>query len=268
MQNFSVFVINLPTATARRLAIEKQLNSFGVDYEIVPGIFGNDDKVVARYDDDMSKKERGKSLIFGEKGCALAHALIYERMVREKIPVALILEDDIVLPKNFFTIITKEVSKTNKKWDWLLFDYRYVGYKFIYHWLVATLKTIYQKPSFVFYAFLKIFYMIPLSIFEGIRNFLATKSTTYSGPKKFYRPLFNAGAYLITLEGAEKLLSYINPLRFSADEIPNVARRRSGFKFYGYVPLVVHQNTVDFATDAGKTDEDWKRYFRENSVEK
>ncbi|KXJ99788.1 MAG: Lipooligosaccharide biosynthesis protein lex-1 [Parcubacteria bacterium OLB19] len=103
MQYFPIFVINLPTATERRLVVEKQLNSLGADYEIVEGVFGNDQRVVERYDDELAITERKKSLITGEKGCALAHALLYERMVKENIPLALIMEDDIVLPKNFFT---------------------------------------------------------------------------------------------------------------------------------------------------------------------
>lgn len=268
MQYFPIFVINLPTATERRLVVEKQLNSLGADYEIVEGVFGNDQRVVERYDDELAITERKKSLITGEKGCALAHALLYERMVKENIPLALIMEDDIVLPKNFLQIAEKEIHKTNRKWEWLSFDYRYVGRIFLYHWLIATIKTIKNKPSFVWYAVLKSFYMIPLSVFEGLRNSIASNFSNYSGPKKFYRPLFNAGAYFLTLEGAKKLLDLTKPLRYSADEIPNVGRRKVRLKFYGYVPLIVRQNTVDFSTDAGRTNEDWERFFKENSIEK
>ena len=268
MQNFPIFVINLPTATERRLAVEKQLNTLGVNYEIVEGVFGNDQRVNERYDDRLAVAERKKSLITGEKGCALAHALVYERMIKENIPLALIMEDDIVLPKNFLQIAEKEISKTERKWEWLSFDYRYVGRIFLYHWLIATIKTIKNKPSFIWYALLKSFYMIPLSIFEGFRNYLASRFFGYSGPKKFYRPLFNAGAYFLTLDGAKKIIPLTQPLRFSADEIPNIGRRRVGLKYYGYVPLMVRQNTVDFGTDAGRTNEEWERFFKENSSEK
>lgn len=262
MQSFPIFVINLPTKTERRLAIERQLIALGAQFEIVEGVFGNDARVTARYDDALAIKEHGESFATGEKGCALAHALVYERMVNERIPLALILEDDIVLPTDFLERAEAEATKANRKWHWLSFDYRYVGWPFLKNWLGATLKTIRQRPSFIFYATLKMFYIPPLALLEGARNSLANSSRTYSGSKRFYRPLYNAGAYFITLEGAELLLPLTKPLRFTADEVQNVARRRVGFRLYGYVPLIVHQNTTDFETDAGKTNEAWESIFK------
>jgi len=261
MQSFTIFVISLPSAIDRRKAIEKQLTSMGVKYEIVPGIFGNDERVIKRYDDKLSIAERGKSLTIGERGCALAHISVYERIIRERIPLALIMEDDMVLPADFMTLVEIEANKVERKWDWLSFDYRYVGWSFLYNWYIATLKTVLNRPTFFFYAVLKFFYITPLSIFEGLRNYFARGFSVGIGARYFYRPLFNAGAYLVTLEGVNKLVPFTNPLRFSADEIPNIARRRINFKFYGYVPLIVKQNTIDFETDAGRTDDNWEEIF-------
>ncbi len=257
MQLFKIFVINLPVDFKRRKAIEKRLKELGADYEIVDGIYGDDKRVIERYNNERAIKEHGKPLIFGEKGCAVAHSLVYENIVEKEIPYSVILEDDILLPDDFLQIVEKEISKKDKKWDWLSFDYRYIGYEFLQHWLIATKTTIKKKPMFVFYALAKAPYMIALSVFEGMRNRKAQNKKSYASAKRFYRPLYNAGAYILTLDGAKKLIPFTNPLRLTADQVPNVARFKTNFNLYGYVPLIVKQNTIDYETGAGKTEEEW-----------
>ncbi len=262
MQTFSIFVINLPTAGERRQAMEKQLTAMGGSFEFAEGVFGNDPRVTERYDEVLAIREHGQPFATGEKGCALAHALVYERMVRDAIPVALILEDDMVLPRDFLNIVEREVARKGRTWDWLSFDYRYVGMQFLYHWLIATGKTIGKRPTFVFYAFLKLFYIPPLCVYEGLRDAIARMFPSLSGPKRFYRPLYNAGAYLVTLEAAQKLLPFTRPMRLAADEIQNVASRQSDFKLRGYVPLIVRQDLERFGTDAGRPNEEWEAIFK------
>lgn len=254
-----IFIISLPTAKARQAAIAARLDALGATYEFVPGIYGTDERVIARYDEALTVQERKKPMLIGERGCALAHALVHERMVREGIPVALILEDDIVLPDDFLTILEGELTRPGRRWDWLLFDYRYIGWSYLKDWCRATRDTIRARPRFFWYALLKSFYIFPLAFVEGVRDALARRYPSLRGPGRFYRPLFNAGAYLLTLEGAQKLSPLTTPLRFTADELPNVARRRAGLRYFGYVPLIVRQNTVDFETDAGKSDETWRQ---------
>ena len=261
-QSFSMFVINLPVDIDRKQAIEKRLKKLGATYEIAPGIYGDDPLVIERYDEKRAVKEHGKPLIFGEKGCAVAHSLVYERIVRDQIPYSVILEDDILLPDDFLEIVEKEIHKNNKVWDWLSFDYRYVGAIFLRQWFRASYTTIKNNPLFFFYALAKAPYISVLSFFEGLRNKRARENPDLSGAKKFYRPLYNAGAYALTLEGAKKLLPFTNPLRLTADQVPNVARVKSDFVMRGYVPLSVKQNTVDYETGAGKTEKEWAKIKR------
>jgi GR25 family glycosyltransferase involved in LPS biosynthesis len=256
------FVINLPVDFKRKKAIERRLKELDAAYEIVPGIYGDDKKVLERYDEARAIKEHGKPLIFGEKGCAVAHALVYERIAREGIPYSVILEDDILLPDDFLEIVEREIKRNQGKWDWLSFDYRYVGKEFLQHWLHATKTTIKKHPLFLFYALLKAPYIAALSFFEGARNKRALRDKSYAGARRFYRPLYNAGAYVLTLEGAKKLLPFTDPLRLTADQAPNVARWKTDFNLYGYVPLVVKQNTKDYETGAGKTEEEWAKIAR------
>ena len=261
-QSFPIFVINLPIDKDRRAAIERRLHVLGARYEVVDGVYGDDARVIARYDQIRAIKEHGKPLVFGERGCALAHVLVHERIIRENIPYALILEDDILLPDNFIEIVQKEIDKKRKNWDWLSFDYRYVGPLFFYHWIIASIRTTRKNPPFFFYALAKAPYMAALSIFEGARDIIAKIVPSYAGAKRFYRPLYNAGAYVLTLDGAKKMLPFTKPLRLTADQLPNVVRFKTNFNLYGYVPLMVRQNTVDYETQAGKDEEEWKKIKR------
>ncbi|MFA6608780.1 MAG: glycosyltransferase family 25 protein [Candidatus Paceibacterota bacterium] len=260
--NFQIFVINLPIDIERRKNIEKRLHFLGAKYEIMNGIYGDDERVIARYDNNRAIKEHGKPLIFGEKGCALAHILVYERIIKENISYAVILEDDILLPDNFLSLIEKEIAKKNKNWDWLSFDYRYSGLPFLYNWFSATYQTIKKRPTFFFYACLKAPYMTTVSLYEEIREIFATKFPKYAGAKRFYRPLYNAGAYILTLDGAKKLLPFTNPLRMGADTVPNKARFKTNFNLYGYVPLVVSQNLETFGSNTVLSEEEWAKIVR------
>lgn len=252
----------MPVDIKRREAIEKRLKELGASYEIVPGIYGDDKRVMERYDEKMAIKEHGKPLTFGEKGCALAHALVYEKIIRENIPYSVILEDDILLPNDFLQIVEKEIKKENKKWDWLSFDYRYAGTEFLYHWFLSTYKTIKRNPAFFFYACLKSPYMILLSFYEEIRERFARLFPKYAGARRFYRPLYNAGAYILTSDGAKKLLPFTKPLRMGADTVPNKARFKTNFNLYGYVPLVVSQNLKTFGSNTLLSEEEWAKIVR------
>lgn len=257
--NISIFVINLPIDTKRRQAIEAQLQSIGADYEIVHGIYGDDERVAKRYDEARTVKDRGYPLTRGEKGCALAHALLYERIIHEKVPYSLILEDDIILPDNFLSILESEINKENKKWDWLSFDYRYSGLRFLRQWFISAWITTKNRPLYIFYACLKAPYMIILCVYEELREVFAKRFPTYSGAKPFYRPLYNAGAYILSYEGAKKLLPFTNPIYMGADATPNKARIKRNFNLYGYVPLVTSQNLEKFGSNTLLSEEEWNK---------
>lgn len=98
-QAFPTFVINLERAPERRLYITSHLRSLGIEPTVVPAFDGRKmsmDELVAdgRYNDEVSKRSFDRSLSLGEIGCTLSHFSIYQRMVRENIPVALVVEDD------------------------------------------------------------------------------------------------------------------------------------------------------------------------------
>ena len=95
-----VFVINLAKNTERMASMDAQLKGLGLEYERIEAVYGK----------SLSKEERktqfaafrsycaaGYKLYDGEIGCALSHIAIYRKMVEDVIPMALVLEDDVVL---------------------------------------------------------------------------------------------------------------------------------------------------------------------------
>lgn len=237
-----IFVINLPKDSDRKAFMQAQFDRFGVNAEFVPGWYGDHPDVIAACDDELAKKEHGKVLTIGEKGCAYSHRSIYEKMEHENIPCALIFEDDAVIPDGFFDIVERELARTPRNWEWLSFDYPRIGPTFIKAWLIASRKEIAKRKSFFLYALIKFPFITLLSFFEWLRDVLASRFPSYAGPKLFYRPLYNAGAYLITLQGYRNMKPLLYPLRFSADRTPNQARVKTGLAMRWYVPLIVRQH--------------------------
>jgi GR25 family glycosyltransferase involved in LPS biosynthesis len=233
------FVINLPKDTDRRAFMEKQLTERGFDYEIIHAVLGVSEEAQCSYDEEFAQKENGRSLTNGEIGCSLSHRMIYEKIVREHIPFSLIFEDDAVLPDNFKNIIDKEVLRAKGLWDMLLFEYLPTGNIYLKAWIKASYERSKKNPLFLMYTLCKMPYILFVTFYEVVQRVYAK---WYPGPRIFWRPLYHASAYLLTEEGAKKMLSLTYPIRFSADRLPNQARIRTGLRLRGYVPLMVRQN--------------------------
>ena len=99
-----VFLINLDKDTARMAAANAQLSKFNVLYERISAIYGKNLSLEER--NTSVNKFRwwcavGRPIALGEIGCALSHYQIYQRMIEENISSACILEDDVILEKDF-----------------------------------------------------------------------------------------------------------------------------------------------------------------------
>ena len=93
-----IFVISLARAEGRRAAMRARLDKLGADYEIVDAVDGAtltpEDYGDTRLHRDKFRRKRGREIADGEIGCYLSHYRLWQRMVTEKIPSALVLEDD------------------------------------------------------------------------------------------------------------------------------------------------------------------------------
>ena len=104
-----VFVISLPEATDRRACITKIFDDLGLDFEFIDAVDGRKFDVLNHplYDAPKRLAYFGKHLTGGDLGCILSHKKIYQHIVNENIPKALIFEDDVILRDGFLKILNK-----------------------------------------------------------------------------------------------------------------------------------------------------------------
>ena len=101
----AIFVINLESSKERKNFMLKQLK--GMQFELIKAIDGN----LLQLDQLADKVELGKFIDSDnqsrflskfEIGCALSHIEIYHKIINNKIPYTLILEDDVIINPKFF----------------------------------------------------------------------------------------------------------------------------------------------------------------------
>ncbi|RYD57372.1 MAG: glycosyltransferase family 25 protein [Sphingobacteriales bacterium] len=113
-----VFVINLKRSEDRRKRVVKHLQDRGVPFELFEAVEGSKltDEEMEKYCDMERVRKHPKWLTRGTIGACLSHYHIYKKVVDEGLEGACILEDDIVVDKNFASVLEnlKPVMKQNK----------------------------------------------------------------------------------------------------------------------------------------------------------
>jgi glycosyl transferase family 25 len=95
-----VYVVNLATSTERMQAMHRQLTDMGLSYERVEAVWGkalSADALSALYSADDNRTRFYRPLSAGEIGCYASHLQLWQRMVNQAVPMALVLEDDMLL---------------------------------------------------------------------------------------------------------------------------------------------------------------------------
>ncbi len=108
MWDYPTFVINLPSRPDRRRAAEAQLARAGLEATFVDAVDGRSltpDEIRSVYDSFGRLRRAGKPLTAGELGCYLSHWTIYCRMLAERIPMALVLEDDFIATSRMRSVL-------------------------------------------------------------------------------------------------------------------------------------------------------------------
>lgn len=138
-----VFVLHVKQGyEARAVHMEKMLGKMGIDFEYIldwdiPDI---DDETLSRhFTGQMRQKPAAAS-------CGLKHLDVYRRMLRDDIPYALVLEDDMLLKKNFrkvFLASLKELERSHgaEKPFWLGMEATCMGF---------TPRSIRKKGQYVY----------------------------------------------------------------------------------------------------------------------
>ena len=91
-----IFLINLDRRPDRLAQVKAQLDALGLAFERITAVDGA--QLPADHPRLQKKRfllEQKKPAVIGEVGCAESHRLIWQRMLEQNIPYALVLEDDI-----------------------------------------------------------------------------------------------------------------------------------------------------------------------------
>lgn len=109
-----VYLINLDKDIERLAAADAQLKRLGVDYERVSAVYAKE--LPQEELDGAVNKFRwwcamGREARVGEIGCAMSHYMIYRKIIAEKIPIACILEDDVILDDRFPEVLKNIEAK-------------------------------------------------------------------------------------------------------------------------------------------------------------
>ncbi|QPW27231.1 glycosyltransferase family 25 protein [Edwardsiella ictaluri] len=107
-----VFIINIKHDIQKKNAIQRQCKRLRIKFEIIDAVCGID---LTDSDLDSFIDANARSYLSrGEMGCALSHNSLYQRIIAEQLPFALILEDDAILHNDtahVIALIEKRISK-------------------------------------------------------------------------------------------------------------------------------------------------------------
>lgn len=110
-----IFVINLEQDKSRLESMKVAFLKYNLDFERFPAVNGKSLPRESRYNvySGIRAWWLRRSLLPGEIGCALSHIYLYKKIVEEKLPYALILEDDIEISselKKFLDDISEKLK--------------------------------------------------------------------------------------------------------------------------------------------------------------
>lgn len=106
--SWPIFVVSLADALERRESVSAQLQALGLTANIidaVDGRWGLSPEVERLIDRDRAEARVGRTVSGGEFACALSHQGLYQRILDERLPGAIILEDDAILTPHFAEFI-------------------------------------------------------------------------------------------------------------------------------------------------------------------
>ncbi|WP_176669653.1 glycosyltransferase family 25 protein [Mannheimia granulomatis] len=217
MNNFPpIFIISLK-ASSRRKAISERLNSLGLEFQFFDAVYGKEltQEQLDQIDFEFypQKYAARKPLTLGEIGCALSHIKMYEYIVDNNIPEAIILEDDAIVSLYFKQILADVLKKVPYRREIIFFDHgKAKVFPFMKNLVERYRLARYLKPS-----------------------------------KNSKRSIIRTTAYLITQEGAKKLLKFAYPVRLPSDFLTGLLQM-TNIHAYGVEPACVfggHISEID-----------------------
>lgn len=207
-----VFVINLERDVERRSHMQRLLNNLDIDAEFIPAVDGTKltDADKAMYNETQALKIYGSPMLPTEIGCYLSHYRLLQRIVRDNIPFALILEDDLDISPSLPATVTELLHQPDPSW------------------LVVRLESLRSRV------------VNPQTNREcGKPVMTLTAGVLY----KLGVHVLGFGAYLISREGAKRMLDYGQRIFMPIDQTMD------RFWDNGIVPYVVRPFPIRQRTD-------------------
>jgi len=117
-----VFVISLAYSTNRRTIMAERLDYLKVAYSFFDAVNGAtlDLETLPLYAKTRRRLFFGRDMTKGEVGCLLSHRAVYQHMLNNDIPCAIVLEDDAILSPDFPAVI-RSVLSCPVAWDMVRF---------------------------------------------------------------------------------------------------------------------------------------------------
>lgn len=102
--DWPIFVISLSVAVDRQAEITRQMREMDLPFTFVEAAdcrHGIPAEFETRIDRALTIERNGYPMSNGEYGCALSHLNVYEMIVSQSLPGAIVLEDDAILTEDF-----------------------------------------------------------------------------------------------------------------------------------------------------------------------
>lgn len=206
-----VFVIHMEKDVARKHHILEEFKKIHTEVEFSPGVIPTP-RDRETYASPLCKQICSQSMI----GIYLAHRRIWERMVEEHIPHAVIFEDDVAFTENIFTTFPKAFQELPPYWELLHLGCLTCGEKDVLHLAGALL--VHKNPF--------------------------APNPIYSKHLRIPSVVLGAEAYALTLEGAQKLLQYLPYAENHVDVM--ISSILEKLQHYAVSPPVAYQHPSGF----------------------
>ncbi|MFM4770114.1 MULTISPECIES: glycosyltransferase family 25 protein [Aeromonas] len=180
-----IIIVSLARSHERRDYISKQMHHFGLEFSFFDAVDGQNpshlEEIASKIDVVKARELCGHDISLGEIGCAASHIKVYEMMVENNIDRAIILEDDVHLHMYFKELVESSCKKSS------------ADIVFLRH---GKAKSWPWKKS------------LP----EGYRL------AKYISPSRnSKRGIMSTAGYILTLNGAKKILKHAYPIRMPSD---------------------------------------------------
>lgn len=192
-----IFIINLKRSVLRKKRTAFQLDRLGLTYEFIEGVDGQllDEKTIQNAEYHRDKLKYSRPFNKGEIGCALSHLNIYEKICKENISHALILEDDVLIDTRIPQLLNESIlSQMPQNW----------GLLFCAYWQTNIQRKLYNP------AHMKYSGRVKLQSTEGTSFIIGIPTNI----------CYCAGGYIITQKTAKQLYEVATPpVKMPADHL-------------------------------------------------